>query len=47
MLIIPAMSIKNICTDLALLKNNCDMYFIMASAVPIIKVVFPCSHYGI
>ena len=34
-----ALPMSNNCTDLALLKNNCAVYFIMASVVLIIKIL--------
>ena len=34
---------SNNCTNLALLKNNCAVYFISACAVSIIKIVLKIS----
>ena len=34
---------SNNCTNLALLKNNCAVYFISASAASIIKIVLKIS----
>ena len=36
---LPALSISNNYTNLALLKNNCAVYFISASAVSIMEIV--------
>ena len=36
---LPALPISNNCTDLALLKSNCAVYLISASAVSIIEIV--------
>ena len=36
---LPAFLTSNNCTNLALLKNNCAVYFISASAVPIIEII--------
>ena len=40
---LPEFSISNNCTNLALLKNNCAVYFISASAVSIIEIVLKIS----
>ena len=40
---LPALSISNNCTNLALLKNNCVVYFTCVSAVPIIVIVLKIS----
>ena len=36
---LPVFLISNDCINLALLKNNCAMYFISASAVSIIEII--------
>ena len=40
---LPALSMSNNCTNLALLKNNCVVYFISAIAVSIIAIVLKIS----
>ena len=40
---LPALSMSNNCTNLALLKNNCVAYFICPSAVSIIELVLKIS----
>ena len=40
---LPAFLISNNCTNLALLKNNCAVNFISASAVSIIKIILKIS----
>ena len=40
---LPALPMSNNCTNLALLKNNCAVYFISASAVSIIEIVLKIS----
>ena len=41
---LPALPISNNYINLALLKNNCTLYFISASAVSIIKIVLKISY---
>ena len=38
-----ALTMSNNCTNLALLKNNCAVYFISTSAASIIKIVLKIS----
>ena len=40
---LPALSISNNCTNLALFKNNYAVYFISASTVSIIEIVLKIS----